>query len=84
MVGATRGPGRGDAELRSGIRPAYEASAGRWARGPERVYASLARALLAGAAARLDGGWPAAGCWTPARAPGRPGGRRWRPGPGKW
>ncbi len=56
MVGEARGPGRGDAGLRSGIRPAYEASAGRWAGGPERVYASLARALLDGAAAGLDGG----------------------------
>jgi SAM-dependent methyltransferase len=37
------------------MRAGYEAAAGWWAAGPERVYAPLAAALLAAA-------WPAAGC----------------------
>ena len=40
---------------------AYEAAARLWAEGPERVYASLARALVACAAESLAGGGPADG-----------------------
>ena len=43
MVGDAGGPGRSAAELRA----AYDAGARLWAEGPEPVYASLARALLA-------------------------------------
>jgi SAM-dependent methyltransferase len=56
MVGNPRGPGRAAAGLSAGVRPAYEAAAALWAQGPERVYASLARALLSCADARLEGG----------------------------
>ena len=43
MVGDAGGPGRSAAELRA----AYDTGARLWAEGPEPVYASLARALLA-------------------------------------
>jgi SAM-dependent methyltransferase len=46
VVGDAGHPGRSAAELRA----AYDTGAGLWAEGPEPVYASLARALLAGVA----------------------------------
>jgi SAM-dependent methyltransferase len=71
VVGDTGGPGGppaevnaaevNAAELSAELRVAYDAAAGRWAAGPEPVYASLARVLLARArlvpaGARLAGG----------------------------
>ncbi len=47
MVGDTGAPGRPATELSEGVRAAYDAGARLWAEGPEPVYASLARALLA-------------------------------------
>jgi len=55
MVGSAGGQGGPAAELTAGVRSAYEAAAAAWAEGPERVYASLARALLACVGA-ADGG----------------------------
>jgi SAM-dependent methyltransferase len=52
VVGDTGGPGGPAAGLSADLRAAYDATATRWAEGPEPVYASLARALLA--AALLD------------------------------
>lgn len=52
MVGDAGGPGRSV----PGLRAAYDAAAGPWAEGPERVYAGLARALLAQVDAGLAGG----------------------------
>jgi SAM-dependent methyltransferase len=49
MVGDTGGPGGGAAQLTAGLRAAYDTSAGDWASGPERMYAPLARALVAAA-----------------------------------
>jgi SAM-dependent methyltransferase len=49
------------AGLTAGVRGAYDAAAGRWAEGPERLYASLARALLACAADGSAGGELAGG-----------------------
>ena len=43
MVGDAGGPGR----TAPGLRAAYDTGARLWAEGPEPVYASLARALLA-------------------------------------
>ena len=37
------------AQLSAGLRAAYDVAARLWAEGPEPVYASLARALVAGA-----------------------------------
>ncbi len=48
MVGDAGGPGR----TAPGLRAAYDTGARLWAEGPEPVYASLARALLA----RVDAG----------------------------
>ena len=57
MVGDAGGRGGPAAGLSAGVRAAYEAAAAMWAEGPEPVYASLARALLACAAEDLaDGG----------------------------
>jgi hypothetical protein len=47
MVGDPRGRGGPAAGLTAGMRAAYEAAAPTWRAGPERVYAVLARALLA-------------------------------------
>jgi ubiquinone/menaquinone biosynthesis C-methylase UbiE len=47
VVGDTGAPGRPATELSEGVRAAYDTSARLWADGPEPVYASLARALLA-------------------------------------
>lgn len=55
MVGGTGDPGGGPADLTSGLRAGYEAAAGWWAAGPERVYAPLAAALI-GAAGGVAGG----------------------------
>ncbi len=54
-MGDARGPGRAAAGLSADLGAAYEAAAAGWARGPEQVYAPLARALLAAS------GVPAAG-----------------------
>ena len=56
MVGDAGGPGGPAAGLSAGVRAAYEAAAAMWAEGPEPVYASLARALVACAAEDLAGG----------------------------
>jgi ubiquinone/menaquinone biosynthesis C-methylase UbiE len=56
VVGTASDPGGGAAELSSAqVRAAYDASAGPWAEGPERVYAALARALLACAQSACPG-----------------------------
>jgi SAM-dependent methyltransferase len=52
MVADAGGPGRSA----PGLRAAYDMAALRWAEGPEPVYASLARALLARADVGLEGG----------------------------
>jgi SAM-dependent methyltransferase len=52
VVGDAGGPGRSAA----GLRAAYDTAARLWAEGPQPVYASLARALLAEAVAGLAGG----------------------------
>ena len=59
--GAAGGPAAGLTSDPTGlpggeVRAAYDAAAGRWAAGPEQMYAALARALLAAA------GVPLAGC----------------------
>ena len=54
-MGDARGPGRPAAGLSADLGAAYEAAAAGWGRGPEQVYAPLARALLAAS------GGPAAG-----------------------
>ena len=61
MVGDAGGPGGPAAGLSAGVRAAYEAAAAMWAEGPEPVYASLARALVACAAEDLAGGGSAGG-----------------------
>ena len=61
MVGNAGGQGGAAAELTAGVRPAYQAAAAAWAEGPERVYARLARALLACAGGGAAGGG-LAGC----------------------
>jgi SAM-dependent methyltransferase len=50
MVGDAGGQGRSPDELSADERAAYEEAAPLWAAGPERLYASLARALVACAA----------------------------------
>ncbi|MGD0067120.1 MAG: methyltransferase domain-containing protein [Streptosporangiaceae bacterium] len=52
MVGDAGGPGGSV----PGLRAAYGTAARLWAQGPERVYASLARALVSRAGAELAGG----------------------------
>ena len=47
MVGEAGGPGGLAAGLSADLRVAYDATAPRWTEGPEPVYASLARTLLA-------------------------------------
>jgi SAM-dependent methyltransferase len=59
MVGDAGGQGRSPAGLNAGERAAYEEAAPLWAAGPERLYASLARALLACAVDVLTAGGPA-------------------------
>jgi SAM-dependent methyltransferase len=49
VVGDAGGPGGAAAGLSADLRAAYDATAPRWAEGPEPVYASLARELLAAA-----------------------------------
>jgi SAM-dependent methyltransferase len=55
VVGDARTPGCPAAGLVTGTGDAYEASARRWADGPERMYAVLARELLASSGLRLAG-----------------------------
>jgi SAM-dependent methyltransferase len=61
MVGEAGGQGGPAAGLSAGVRAAYDAAAALWAEGPERIYASLARALLACAGGGPAGGGPAGG-----------------------
>jgi SAM-dependent methyltransferase len=56
VVGDTGDPGGPAAELSGDLRLAYDAAAKLWAQGPEPVYGSLARALLASAGPGLAGG----------------------------
>jgi hypothetical protein len=68
VVGDAGGPGRSA----PGLRAAYDAGARLWAEGPEPVYASLARALLARALPTGMGAGLAGG-----RVSSRPGGWAW-------
>ena len=54
-MGDTGGPGRAAAGLSADLGAAYEAAAAGWARGPEQVYAPLARALLAASGGPVAG-----------------------------
>ena len=54
-MGGEGGAGRSPAEVTAGLRAAYEAAAGGWAAGPERVYAPLARALVLAAPVPVTG-----------------------------
>ena len=60
MVGDAGGQGRSAAGLSADERAAYEEAAALWAAGPERLYASLARALVACAVDVLTEGGPTA------------------------
>jgi len=55
VVGDARTPGCPAAGLVTGTGDVYEASARRWADGPERMYAVLARELLVSSGLRLAG-----------------------------
>ena len=55
LVGGEGGAGRSPAEVTADLRAAYEAAAGAWAAGPERVYAPLARALVLAAPVPVTG-----------------------------
>jgi SAM-dependent methyltransferase len=55
VVGNAGGPGGAAAELSADLRVAYDAAAVAWAQGPEPVYRTLARALLARTDLRLAG-----------------------------
>ncbi|HTZ23620.1 MAG TPA: class I SAM-dependent methyltransferase [Streptosporangiaceae bacterium] len=55
MVGDAGDQRSGAADLTSGLRAGYEAAAGCWAAGPERVYAPLAAALIGATATPVAG-----------------------------
>jgi SAM-dependent methyltransferase len=55
VVGDTGGQGGSAADLSAEVRSAYETAARLWAEGPERLYAALARALLACPGTRVAG-----------------------------
>ena len=55
LTTAARRPAAGPAGPGADVRAAYDAAAGLWAAGPERVYAALAAALLASADVPLAG-----------------------------
>ena len=54
-MGGEGGAGHPPAGVTAGLRAAYEAAAGGWAGGPERVYAPLARALVLAAPVPVTG-----------------------------
>ena len=54
-MGGEGGAGHPPAGVTAGLRAAYEAAAGGWADGPERVYAPLARALVLAAPVPVAG-----------------------------
>ena len=54
-MGGEGGAGQPPARVTAGLRAAYEAAAGGWADGPERVYAPLARALVLAAPVPVAG-----------------------------
>ena len=54
-MGGEGGAGRSPAEVTADLRAAYEAAAGAWAAGPERVYTPLARALVLAAPVPVTG-----------------------------
>jgi SAM-dependent methyltransferase len=55
VVGVAGGQGGGSARLTTDLRAAYDTAARDWADGPERMYAQLARSLVASAAAPVAG-----------------------------
>ena len=55
MVGDAGGPGGAAAGLNEHVRSAYDIAATMWAEGPDRMYACLARALLASPGLRVAG-----------------------------
>jgi SAM-dependent methyltransferase len=56
VVGNAGGQGGSAADLSAQVRTAYDTAARLWAEGPERLYAALARALLACARGRVTDG----------------------------